>query len=504
MTVTVGQLLADPALHLVDTTGGIGHDRVIEAAHVSELALPGAWLQGGELLMTVGLQVGADARRQRRWVAEAAGAGVAALAVGLGSELPFQEAPAAMVDAGRQQGVPLLAVPGDVPFIAVTKAVFAARAAAERAGLEAAVNQHRALTAAAAANGGIEGLLGVWAAANGAAAVLDAAGRLLTSAGEGAEHLVAAAAPLAEDLLERGLRASASVGTAAGTVRLQPLGARRVRGLLAVSGAGDGADRLVLQGMVSLLSLELERRHLLGADRRRERAGALRRILAPGVAPSQAAHLLAVAGLPARVRGLAVEPGAGDSTEVAADLALALPGGLVRVHEGLVEALAVEEVDAPALLARFARGLPAGVGPVVSAHLASASVREARSAVAASRRSGRVVEAAELASVGLLLSLADDGVLGGFADAVLRPLEQADRSGTLLHTLATWLELGGSADETARRLGVHRHTVRNRLDRAEAVTGRPLAEPRARYELWLALQARDRRPSTAEPASPPE
>ena len=328
--------------------------------------------------------------------------------------------------------------------------------------------------------------------------MLDAAGRLLASAGEGAEHLVEAAAPLADGLLERGLRASASVGTAAGTVRLQPLGARRVRGLLAVSGAGDGADRLVLQGMVSLLSLELERRHLLGADRRRERAGALRRILAPGVTPSQAAHLLAVAGLPARVRGLAVEPGAGDSAEVAADLALALPGGLVRVHEGLVEALAVEEVDAPALLARFARGLPAGVGPVVSGHLASASVREARSAVAASRRSGRVVESAELASVGLLLSLADDGVLGGFADAVLLPLEQADRSGALLQTLATWLELGGSAEETARRLGVHRHTVRNRLDRAEEVTGRSLAEPRTRYELWLALQARDRRPSTAD------
>src|SRR3954462_7136638 len=501
MTVTVGQLLADPALHLVDATAGIGHDRVIEAAHVSELALPRAWLQGGELLMTVGLQVRENAPRQRRWVAEAADARVAALAVGLGPDLPFQEAPAAMVQAALERRVPLLAVPEDVPFIAVTKAVFAARAAAERAGLEEAVNQHRALTAATA-NGGIEGLLGVGPGANGAAAVLDAAGRLLTSAGDGAEHLVEAAASLADGLLDRGLRASASVDTAAGIVRLQPLGARRVRGLLAVSGAGDGADRLVLQAMVSLLSLELERRHLLGADRRRERAGALRRILAPGVAPSQAAHLLAVAGLPSRVRGLAVEPGAGDATEVAADLALALPGGLVRVHEGLVEALTVEEVDAPALLARFARGLPAGVGPVVSGHLAAASVREARSAVAASRRSGRVVEAAELASVGLLLSLADDGVLGGFADAVLLPLEQADRSGAVLQTLATWLELGGSAEETARRLGVHRHTVRNRLDRAEGGTGRSLAEPRTRYELWLALQARDRRGATVEPASP--
>ena len=499
MTLTVGQLLADPDLHLVDATAGIGHERVIEAAHVTELALPRAWLQGGELLMTVGLQVAGDVGGQRAWVAEAAGAGVAALAVGLGSELPFQEAPAAMVAAAREHGVPLLAVPDDVPFIAVTKAVFAARAAAERAELEEAVTQHRALTAAAAGSGGLQGLLAMWARLQRAAVVLDPAGRLLASAGEDADLLAAAAEPMVDGLLERGLRASASVGTPAGTVRLQPLGARRVRGLLAVSGAGDGADRLVLQGMVSLLSLELERRHLLGADRRRERAGALRRVLAPGVTPTQAAHLLAVAGLPVgRVRGLAVEAGAGDAVEVAADLALALPGGLVRVHEGLVEALAVEDAEAPAVLARFARGLPAGVGPVVSGHLAAASVREARSAVAASRRSGRVVESAELASVGLLLSLADDGVLGGFADAVLLPLEEADRTGALLQTLTTWLERGGSAEETAQQLGVHRHTVRNRLDRAEVLTGRSLAEPATRYELWLALQARDRRPATTD------
>ena len=100
--------------------------------------------------------------------------------------------------------------------------------------------------------------------------------------------------------------------------------------------------------------------------------------------------------------------------------------------------------------------------------------------------------------MGLLLSLADDGVLGGFADAVLLPLEEADRTGALLQTLTTWLERGGSAEETAQQLGVHRHTVRNRLDRAEVLTGRSLAEPATRYELWLALQARDRRPSTTD------
>ena len=40
--------------------------------------------------------------------------------------------------------------------------------------------------------------------------------------------------------------------------------------------------------------------------------------------------------------------------------------------------------------------------------------------------------------------------------------------------------------------------MRNRLDRAEVLTGRSLAEPATRYELWLALQARDRRPATAD------
>ena len=47
-------------------------------------------------------------------------------------------------------------------------------------------------------------------------------------------------------------------------------------------------------------------------------------------------------------------------------------------------------------------------------------------------------------------------MLGGFADAVLLPLEEADRTGALLQTLTTWLERGGSAEETAQQLGVHR------------------------------------------------
>ena len=493
-TFTVGRLLADRALHLVDATGGIGHDRVVEAAHVTELTSPGPWLQGGELLMTIGLLLD-DETAQRAWVEQAASTGVAALAVGLGASLPFQQAPPAMVGAARAAGMPLLAVPDDVPFIAVTKAVFAARAAAERDELERAVASHRALTAAAAGSGGLEGLLTVWWRASGApAVVVDPVGRLLASAGSGASELVAAAREGLDQVAGHGLRAAASVTVGAHEARLHPLGTRRVRGLLAVGGLGAGADRLVLQGMVSLLSLDLERRHLMGADRRRERAELVGRLLSVGRSAGadggRAASLLRLAGLPDQVQGLAVAAAGHDATDVAADLALALPGGLVRVHDGLVEAVAGDDVDVRAVLARFADGLAAGVGPVVAGHQAGASVRQARAAVAASRRSGRVVASAELASVRLLLSLADDGLLGGFADAVLTPIETADPTGTLVTTLSAWLDAAGSAEDTARHLGVHRHTVRNRLDRIEALTGRPLDQPGQRYELWLALAAR--------------
>ena len=64
--------------------------------------------------------------------------------------------------------MPLLAVPDGVPFIAVTKAVFALRARAERRHLEWALATQRALTAAAVTPGGLGGILAAHGRATGA------------------------------------------------------------------------------------------------------------------------------------------------------------------------------------------------------------------------------------------------------------------------------------------------------------------------------------------------
>jgi purine catabolism regulator len=61
----------------------------------------------------------------------------------------------------------------------------------------------------------------------------------------------------------------------------------------------------------------------------------------------------------------------------------------------------------------------------------------------------------------------------------------------LLDSLAGLLDSGCRWSEAADRLGVHRHTLRYRMDRLREVTGRHPDDPEQRMELWLALKAHD-------------
>ncbi|MET9291495.1 PucR family transcriptional regulator [Streptomyces sp. NPDC003077] len=532
MPLRIADLLARPGLHLAaayEFPAGL-LDRTIQAAAVSDLPRPGKWLQGGELLMTTGLLLPMEPAACRAYVRDVAEGGAVCLALGLGQGLPCQDAPRPLVEAARAAGLPLLTVPDGVPFIAVTKAVFDARADEQRAALHRAFATQRRLTAAAA-DGGLRPTLAEWTAATGVGAtVLDPLGRLLATGdgnGNGDGDRDEDAPPAAaRDLIERvaahGLRGSAS-GTAGGRyLEVQPLGARRLRGLLLLTGRPDAAARPVVPGLVSLLSLELERRHLMDEPERRRRSALVSDLLTAD-SPEHCQHILTSAGLSAeRVRAVVVEvagdrterapkperpdagperdrpgdrPGTGRGTEAAAhetaaDLALALPGGLVRVADGRVEAVVGEGLDVREILGRFAPGCPAGIGPLTAPETVRVSLRQAAGLLAVSRTRGEPVEARQSHSGRLLLDLGDRRTLHGYADAVLGPLDLADHGEDLVTTLAVWLETGGSWDTTSRRLAVHRHTVRNRLDKAMALTGRRLDDPDDRFDLWLATRIR--------------
>jgi PucR family transcriptional regulator, purine catabolism regulatory protein len=52
------------------------------------------------------------------------------------------------------------------------------------------------------------------------------------------------------------------------------------------------------------------------------------------------------------------------------------------------------------------------------------------------------------------------------------------------------LDAGCRWSEAAAQLGVHRHTLRYRMDRLRDHTGRHPDDPEQRMELWLAVKAR--------------
>ncbi|MET9499706.1 PucR family transcriptional regulator ligand-binding domain-containing protein [Streptomyces sp. NPDC006552] len=489
MALLLSDLVGRPELHLSVAACPEHLDRPVVAAHASELVRPGPWLQGGELLMTIGLLLPMEPAACRAYVDDVTAAGAHALALGLGPDLPHQRAPEPLVTAAREAGLPLLTVGARVPFIAVTKAVFAAQAAEQRAAVERAFETQRRLTAAAAAGGGLTPTLDAWTAATGVyAQVTDVLGRTVAVGADGPREPDAAGAALLRRVAEGGLRASA----VAPGLEVQPLGARRLRGMLLLTGGAGPDARLLISGLVALLSLELERRHLADEPERRRRAELLGRLLDARGTAEQAADVLAGAGLVAdAVRGVVVAAAGEEAArEIAADLALAVPGGLVRSRGALVEAVVGSGLDPDAALARFAPGRPAGIGSPMPPTAARASLREAGGLLELSRAAGHPVRARHDRSSALLLDLGAPTALTGYADALLGPLDAADPTGALALTLATWLDTGSSWDETARRLGLHRHTVRNRLDKAARLTGRRLDDGDDRFDLWLALRAR--------------
>ena len=122
MPLSVGDILRIPGLSVRLVAGRKGLARDVRWAHVSELEDPTEWLKGGELLLTTGMGVGKTPARQRSYVKKLADAGLAGLGFGLG--FSHTRIPKGIVDAAESLGFPVFEVPYEVPFIAITEAVF--------------------------------------------------------------------------------------------------------------------------------------------------------------------------------------------------------------------------------------------------------------------------------------------------------------------------------------------------------------------------------------------
>ncbi|MBZ4321757.1 PucR family transcriptional regulator ligand-binding domain-containing protein, partial [Streptomyces huiliensis] len=182
MPPTLASLVHHSSLKLTVLAGRERLDTPVRWAHVSELADPVPWMEGGELLLITAMKIdAADPDTVRPYVGRLVRAGVVGLGFAVG--VNYEQVPPALVEAAEEAGLPLLEVPRRTPFIAISKAVSAAIAADQYRAVTAGFAAQRELTRAALGPDGPAGLLARLAAyVDGWAALYDASGAVVAAA----------------------------------------------------------------------------------------------------------------------------------------------------------------------------------------------------------------------------------------------------------------------------------------------------------------------------------
>lgn len=471
--LTVGDLAALPDLELPVAAGAEGLENAVSWLHVSELTDPTRWLEGGEFLLTTGLGLGEAPASQRAYVRRLARHGVAGL--GFGTGFGFTDVPEAVVGEADKLSFPVLAVPYEVPFVAITKSAFTHLANEQLEQQTRALAVHERLSDAVIRGRGVQVLLGIVCShLDCSLALVDEDGRVL-----GERHSRRHAS--FDDALELPVVADGEPATLRAAREGRPF---------------EEYDRLVLHHGQTALAFELSRRRAVSAAELRLAGDLLEDLEGERLDERETGRRMVAFGLePARAyAALLAAPRDGLSGEqVRREIAEELDRRRVRYLSTarrdratfLVEAAGEDE--AMALAERIVKAgsqARVGVGRPAQGRALGRSLLEARAALDAG--GGAVSSYRDLGSLELLLSL-PDAALEAFVDRVLGPAADSER---LMDSLAALLDSGCRWSDAAEALGVHRHTLRYRMERLREQTGRHPDDPGERMELWLAVKAR--------------
>lgn len=491
---TLSQLLELPSLGLSLLQSGPG-DPELSWVSITELLSLSDYLEGGEIIMTTGLSLGADDPGWRDFVAGLSRARVAAIGFGVG--VNHETVPAPLLHAASTYRVALFEIPLPVPFIAVSKAVAGLLRSDElRAARSALQVQLRLLDSARGTQDPAEVLASISQATGRQLALISGPDRVIASTqgfeAEGAE-LVA-------------LDSEGSLRLAiAGSGPLTPEGSSVIAAGAMALGFSVRSDRASDRA-------ERERWELLTG---RILSGAFpaetAEVLSPGLTLPETVRAVAVQGSPEDISAWRREPRLGidrliGSTEE-------LPGGLARAWQ-IVDG----KLPDPAVTRITQHGLDLVVGRPVAPGSLPVSVRSAasrlrdlpgRASLYAEPRRAQVIwadrDAPFLEAVLGLGSSPEHGAVALSRD-VLGPLAAPEPAGVdgpdareaaepdrevLCETLHALFMSDGQRGPAASALGIHRNTLRDRVNRIERLTGRSLASAADRAELWFALRAQE-------------
>jgi purine catabolism regulator len=513
VTATLKWLVGSPGLQLRAWWDESGEDSELERrlrmpvtwVHSSDLLDPSPFLRAGNLLLTDGSQFGLGSLAEdfdyEPYLERLAGNGI----VGLGLATHFLHAgmPESLAAACQKMSFPLIEVSDQVPFIAIIRRVAEYQAKERMSRLEWSVSAQKAISRAALKPNGLESILAelerqldCWVA------MFDSLGHriLVPAVRQIPPEIADLVAEGARSVLKTGSRTGSSFVLDANQITMQTLGQRdALRGVLAL-GRGATLDRSeneLLTSVIALASLALEQNRALDAARSHLRAGLLELLIGGNVAVATRSAEQLWGRMPQEpisifeLKSPQYSQHQLDTLELLCEVQTG--GTFFALRNGVL--VIISENASIGSVEAVLKAFEAPVGVSVEGHYSSLQelLGQARMArEAAETRFGKDQPFIRFSAI------SETGVLGflrsekaeHLARRVLEPLVGYDQDNDtdIASSIEVWLRNECHWDQSALELGVHRHTLRNRINQANEILGLDLNTFAGRLEAWTAFQ----------------
>ncbi|WLQ07022.1 PucR family transcriptional regulator [Arthrobacter oryzae] len=469
MAISLAALLGVQSLKLVKS--GLAETtwhQDIQWVAVTEQEDPQRFLNGGELVLTTGMRLKA-APDQRRFVRQVQRAG--AVGIGFGVGLTHDAVPPALVAEANRWGLPVVEVPYETPFIAITKLVADAQSADHYAKLERLIAGHQILARALLTGGGLAELLKNLGSMLRTDIVLTQFTAQLYNSVPG--NPAPTADTWASYPIPTGRRDACTLW---------------VRQPFEDSGIVGYAQNLISVELNNMVKQRQAQRALSGQ--------VLEDVIHGTLESSEASRRLAGIGVNSTRKSvvLLAESAAHPKQLVSSSVPRPLEDGVTAVvGKDLIIVVHDDGSGASALAKSLSdhlseAGIHATIG-IGGAYTKPNGLRwsyfEARDAAS----HGLPVNEPERLSLTSLLLASEDVPLADMANESLNPLRNFDalHGAELMATLESYLNNNGSVAAVAEALTLHRNTVRYRLAQITELTGYDPAQTQDRVQLWLAL-----------------
>jgi purine catabolism regulator len=537
--LTVGEALQlDAFARSRLVAGQSGLKNVIRWVHIVDVPDPRyEWTRGGELLLTTGFGLRNNPRRQAELIPKLAEKNLAGLVLSVGHYL--EETPAEMRAAGDHLAFPIVEIPGDVPFIDITEAVFDRIVNLQYAIQRRAEDIHASLTGLVLEGGTLLDVAGALAALlDRSVTVENAAFEVLAAAQVGTVDKARTRSvragrttpDLAESLLERGIYARLLVDRKPVHVRPMPdIGMTMERIVAPIILAGqimgyvwiiagehplDDLDELAIEHGATVAALLMLKEQAVQEAELNLRGDLLDQLLEDRGSPSpdvvelahrldfpldRAYQVLMVAGQAAAGGSVGMLAGRVESWLAAEEI----PALVVSRDQAVVVVLVGHQPPAGDALAE--RMLEALCHPAENLLISSGrpvavldgladSYRQAADALRVALSDPPLVPLVPFDSLGarhLLHHVPAAVVQENHYVRQLRALAAHDAAHDTdyLSNLEEYLKTGSVISEAAEALHIHRNTLTYRLERIAEITGFDLGSPRCRLDVHVALIA---------------